>query len=206
MPSLVFYPLTGTWFLIGTKRRSGNSLLLDVRCLLWCRKKEEKRKKNIKTLFSENLIKTRLILWLRKVAWKKLGPVLQLLTVSHLVESTNLSCRYKIGQQFGRTKCAIIGKTKIIDSGYYSLWTIAQVSKQLQVMATLRHLGNFVSSQSPTHFPAGFIFWWLVRDHRLSRDVVSTWPLARGHLIWPPGHLILDSTGVDWGPKFKGLI
>ena len=35
------------------------------------------------------------------------------------------------------------------------------------------------------------------------RDVVSTGPLARGHLIWPPGHLLLDSTGPDWPPKFK---
>ena len=36
-----------------------------------------------------------------------------------------------------------------------------------------------------------------------SRDVVSTGPLARGHLIWPPGHLLLDSTGPDWPPNFK---
>ena len=35
------------------------------------------------------------------------------------------------------------------------------------------------------------------------RDVVSTGPLARGHLIWPPGHLLLDSTGPDWSPTFK---
>ena len=35
------------------------------------------------------------------------------------------------------------------------------------------------------------------------RGVVSTGPLARGHLIWPPGHLLLDSTGPDWPPKFK---
>ena len=37
----------------------------------------------------------------------------------------------------------------------------------------------------------------------MSRGVVSTGPLARGHLIWPPGHLLLDSTGPDWPPKFK---
>ena len=35
------------------------------------------------------------------------------------------------------------------------------------------------------------------------RGVVSTGPLARGHLIWPPGHLLLDSTGPDWPPTFK---
>ena len=35
------------------------------------------------------------------------------------------------------------------------------------------------------------------------RGVVSTGPLARGHLIWPPGHLLLDSTGPDWPPKFE---
>ena len=35
------------------------------------------------------------------------------------------------------------------------------------------------------------------------RGVVSTGPLARGHLIWPPGHLLLDSTGPDWPPAFK---
>ena len=36
-----------------------------------------------------------------------------------------------------------------------------------------------------------------------TRGVVSTGPLARGHLIWPPGHLLLDSTGPDWPPTFK---
>ena len=35
------------------------------------------------------------------------------------------------------------------------------------------------------------------------RDVVSTGPLARGHLIWPLGHLLLDSTSPDWPPTFK---
>ena len=37
----------------------------------------------------------------------------------------------------------------------------------------------------------------------LLRDVVSTGPLARGHLIWPLGQLLLDSTGPDWPPKFR---
>ena len=37
----------------------------------------------------------------------------------------------------------------------------------------------------------------------LGRDVVSTGPLARGHLIWPLGHLLLDSTGPGWPPKFQ---
>ena len=40
----------------------------------------------------------------------------------------------------------------------------------------------------------------LLLEHR---DVVSTGPLALGHLIWPPGHLLLDSTGPDWPPTFK---
>ena len=35
------------------------------------------------------------------------------------------------------------------------------------------------------------------------RHVVSTGLLAHGHLIWPLGHLLLDSTGPDWPPKFK---
>ena len=29
-------------------------------------------------------------------------------------------------------------------------------------------------------------------SHDAFRDVVSTGPLARGHLIWPPGHLLLE--------------
>ena len=37
----------------------------------------------------------------------------------------------------------------------------------------------------------------------IPRDVVSTGPLACGHLIWPPGHPLLDSTGPDWPPTFK---
>ena len=36
--------------------------------------------------------------------------------------------------------------------------------------------------------------------------MVSTGPLARGHLIWPPGNLFLDSTGPDWPPKFKAYL
>ena len=40
------------------------------------------------------------------------------------------------------------------------------------------------------------------QNARLSRHVVSTGPLARGHLMYPPGHLLLDSTGPDWPPKF----
>ena len=39
--------------------------------------------------------------------------------------------------------------------------------------------------------------------HFHNRDVVSTGPLARGHLIFPPGHLLLGSTGPDWPPMFK---
>ena len=38
------------------------------------------------------------------------------------------------------------------------------------------------------------------------RGVVSTGPLARGHLIWPPGHLLLNSTGPDWPPKSKAYL
>ena len=40
----------------------------------------------------------------------------------------------------------------------------------------------------------------------IPRGVVSTGPLARGHLIWPLGHLLLDSTGPDWPPKFKAYL
>ena len=40
----------------------------------------------------------------------------------------------------------------------------------------------------------------------LIRDVVSTGPLTRGHLIWPPGHLSLSVTGLDGPPKFKALV
>ena len=39
-----------------------------------------------------------------------------------------------------------------------------------------------------------------------NRGVASTGPLARGHLIWPPGHLLLDSIGLDWPPKFKAYL
>ena len=35
------------------------------------------------------------------------------------------------------------------------------------------------------------------------RDIISTGPLACGRLIWPPDHLLLDSTGPNWPPTFK---
>ena len=35
----------------------------------------------------------------------------------------------------------------------------------------------------------------------ITRDAVGTGPLVRDHLIWPPVHLFLDSTGPDWPPK-----
>ena len=38
------------------------------------------------------------------------------------------------------------------------------------------------------------------------RDVVNTGPLACDHLIWPPGHLLMDSTGLDWPPGFRVLL
>ena len=34
-------------------------------------------------------------------------------------------------------------------------------------------------------------------------DVAGTGPLARGYLIWPPGHLLYDSTGLDGSLKSK---
>ena len=46
------------------------------------------------------------------------------------------------------------------------------------------------TSLTPTHPPG------------LCRGVVSTGPLAHGHLIFSAGHLLLDSTGPDWPPKF----
>ena len=40
----------------------------------------------------------------------------------------------------------------------------------------------------------------------VTRGVVSTGPLARCHLIWPLGHLLLNSTGPEWPPKFKAYL
>ena len=34
-------------------------------------------------------------------------------------------------------------------------------------------------------------------------SLISTGPLARGHLIWPLGHLVWHSTGLNLPPKFK---
>ena len=35
------------------------------------------------------------------------------------------------------------------------------------------------------------------------RHAINTGPLACGYLIWPPDHLVSQSTGLDWPPKFK---
>ena len=39
-----------------------------------------------------------------------------------------------------------------------------------------------------------------------SRHTVGTGPLAHGHLIWPPGHLVWHSTDLDQPPKVKGFV
>ena len=54
------------------------------------------------------------------------------------------------------------------------------------------------------HVELGLVYTGIRRRRlRHCRGVVSTGPLARGHLIWALGHLLLDCTGPDWPPNFK---